>query len=279
LLEIREMQSSDIDFALSLTEEEGWSSIRSDFEELRLFDQHGCFIAEEEGISIGMACALSYGPFGTLGNLILVREYRGRGYGTKLMEHGLEYLKNKGVRFTMLDAVPKAVPLYERLGFRKVCRSLRLRGRVEPVVSARVRTLEDKDMLRVLSIDREQFGANRFLFLGSTLSANPNLGRLLEVDGQIAGFLLGSRRRGFVRLAPWIMCSHFELAKSILKDFAVHVGGAEIRTGVLETSRKAIAALKESGLYQESFSWRMVHGKDRIEFSDGLFAIGSPMRG
>lgn len=279
MLEIREMQSSDIDFALSLTEEEGWSSIRSDFEELRLFDQHGCFIAEEDGISIGMACALSYGPFGTLGNLILVREYRGRGYGTKLMEHGLEYLKGKGVDFAMLDAVPKAVPLYERLGFKKVCRSLRLRGRVEPAVSAKVRALEDKDMLRILSIDRVQFGANRFLFLGSTLSANPDLGRLLEVDGQIAGFIMGSRRHGFVRLAPWVMCSHFEMAKSILKDFAVQVSGLEIRAGVLETSRKSIGLLKASGLYQESSSWRMVHGRDRVDFADGLFAIGSPMRG
>ena len=279
MLEIREMQSTDIDFALSLTEDEGWSSIRRDFEELLLFDQHGCFIAEEDGISIGMACALSYGPFGTLGNLILVREYRGRRYGTRLMEHGLEYLKRKGVKFTMLDAVPKAVPLYERLGFKKVCRSLRLRGRVEPVVSAKVRTLEDKDMLRILSIDREQFGANRFLFLGSALSSNPDLGRLLEVDGRIAGFMLGSRRHGFVRLAPWIMCSHFELAKSLLKDFAVRVGGKEIRAGVLETSRKAVAVFKDSGLYQESVSWRMVHGRERMEFSDGIFAIGSPMRG
>jgi hypothetical protein len=75
------------------------------------------------------------------------------------------------------------------------------------------------------------------------------------------------------------MCSNFELAKSLLKDFAVQAGGKEIRAGVLETSRKAVGIFKASGLYQESFSWRMVLGKDRMEFSDGIFAIGSPMRG
>ena len=76
------------------------------------------------------------------------------------------------------------------------------------------------------------------------------------------------------------MSDHTEFAKSVLQDFAVQAGGLEIRVGVLETSRRAIGVYKACGLVEKEHSWRMVRGsKERIEFSDGIYAIGSPMRG
>lgn len=275
------MLTVELDFALSLTESVGWSSIRKDFEELLLFDQHGCFVGEEDGVPVGMVCALSYGPFGTIGNLIVVDDYRGQGRGALLMEHAMEYLRSsKGTEAMMLDSVPAAVPLYERLGFKKVCRSLRFAGRVEPRRSPIVRPMEGKDLMHILSIDRKHFGASRFLFISSGLAANPELSRVIEVDGDIVGYVMGSERYGHVRLAPWVMSNHFKLAEELLRDFAVQAGGRMIKLGVLESSRRAIGVLKVCGLLEKDASWRMVLGTDeKPEFSDGLFAIGSPMRG
>ncbi|MHA2378273.1 MAG: GNAT family N-acetyltransferase [Candidatus Thorarchaeota archaeon] len=279
-MEIREMLTDDLDFALSLTEAEGWSSIRRDFEELLLFDPHGCFVGEEDGISIGMVCALSYGPFASIGNLIVVNDFQGQGKGAELMEHAMDYVKNKGTDVMMLDSVPDAVPLYERLGFKKVCRSLRLAGYVEPRLSQRVRPMEGKDLMHILSVDRKYFGASRFLFISSGLAACPEFSIVVEVDGEIAGYVMGSERHGHVRLAPWIMSDHPEMAEDVLRDFAVQAGGLEIRAGVLETSRRAIGVYKACGLIEKGHSWRMVRGtEEKIEFSDEIYAIGSPMRG
>lgn len=279
-MEIREMTSADLGFAISLTEAVGWSSVKRDFEELLLFDPRGNFVGEEEGVPIGMVCALSYGPFASIGNLIVVDEFRGKGKGAELMEHAMDYVKNKGTDVMMLDSVPAAVPLYERLGFKKVYRSLRLAGYVEPKLSQRVRPMEGKDLMHILSVDRNHFGASRFLFISSGLAACPEFSIVVEVEGDIAGYAMGSERHGHVRLAPWIMSDHTEFAKSVLQDFAVQARGLEIRVGVLETSRRAIGVYKACGLKEKGHSWRMVRGaKERIEFSDGIYAIGSPMRG
>ncbi|MFW9800459.1 MAG: GNAT family N-acetyltransferase [Candidatus Thorarchaeota archaeon] len=279
-MDIREMTSADLDFAISLTEAEGWSSIKRDFEELLLFDPNGNFVGEEEGVPIGMVCALSYGHFASIGNLIVVNEFRGQGKGAELMEHAMEYVKNKGTDVLMLDSVPAAVPLYERLGFNKVCRSLRLAGRIEPRRSLKIRPMEGRDLMHILSIDRKHFGASRFLFISNGLAACPEFSSVAEVDNEIVGYMMGSERHGHVRLAPWIMSAHAELAEEFLRDFAVEAGGLEIRAGVLETSRRAIGVYKACGLVEKGHSWRMVRGtREKIEFSDRIYAIGSPMRG
>ena len=66
-----------------------------------------------------------YGASGFVGELIVVKEKRGRGIGRQLLQHAIAYLHSRGVQNVLLDAPPAAVPLCERLGFRPVCRSLR----------------------------------------------------------------------------------------------------------------------------------------------------------
>ncbi|NHI83866.1 MAG: GNAT family N-acetyltransferase [Candidatus Thorarchaeota archaeon] len=280
-MRIRNMNTNDLGFAISLTEQEKWGSIREDFQELLLFDPNGSFIAEMNGEPIGMVCAISYGSFGFIGNLIVRSEYRKSGYGTTLMSHAIAYLKGKGTDTVMLDAVQKAVPLYKKLGFKEMCNSLRYEGRVEPETSSNSRDMEDKDMMHILGIDRKHFGANRFLFLGSSLSRDPDLARVIEVGGRIVGYIMGSKRHGFVRLAPWIISECPELANEMLRDFAVRVEGKQIKLGVLESNTHAVKVMKAHAFYQKSYSVRMVLGalpRD-MQPSNAVYAIGSAMRG
>jgi ribosomal protein S18 acetylase RimI-like enzyme len=280
-MEIREMLTKDLDFAISLTMAEGWQSIKEDFEELLLFDQYGSFIAEINGEPIGMVCSISYGPFGFIGNLIVRNEYRKQSYGITLMNHAIEYLKKKDTGVIMLDGVPAAASLYKKLGFQEVCRSLRYEGHVEPKVSENARDMEDKDMMHILGIDRKHFGANRFLFLGGGLSRDPDLARVMEIDGKIVGYIMGSRRHNSVRLAPWVISDRTELAGEMLQDFAVRAEGNEIRLGVLATNNHATRLMKAHAFYQKSYSLRMVLGAEPrdVRPSDGVYAIGSAMRG
>lgn len=280
-MKIRKMTTKDFDFAIGMTAKEGWDSIREDFQELLLFDPEGSFVAEVAGDPIGLVCAISYGPFGFIGNLIVRPEYRKNGHGTTLMKHSIDYLRGKGTNTIFLDAVPTASSLYKKLGFKEVCRSLRYEGRVEPEVSGKSRDMEDKDMMHILAIDRKHFGANRFLFLGGSLSRDPDLARVIEVGGRIAGYIMGSRRHGFVRLAPWIISGHPELANEMLRDFAVRAAGKQIRLGVLEANIHAVKVMKAHAFYLKSYSIRMVLGVSPREVlpSNGVYAIGSPMRG
>ncbi len=69
-----------------------------------------------------------YGEVGFIGNLIVAPETRGGGVGAALMKKAIERLTSEGAGTIRLDGVQKAIPLYERLGFKGEYWSLRYNG-------------------------------------------------------------------------------------------------------------------------------------------------------
>jgi len=126
---IRPMQPSDLDFAAECTAREGWASeTRQEFEGFLAYDLGGCFVAEVNGRRVGICIATPYVGFGFVGELIVAKAVRGHGIGRRLLEHSVQYLHDCGAQTVYLDGVLAAVSLYERVGFRRVCRSLRFHG-------------------------------------------------------------------------------------------------------------------------------------------------------
>lgn len=87
-----------------------------------------CFVAEDEGKVVGAVWTRIMEDYGHVDASIpsfaisLIKEYRGKGIGTKLMEKMLEHLKNQGFQKASL-AVQKsnyAVRMYEKTGFKTV---------------------------------------------------------------------------------------------------------------------------------------------------------------
>jgi ribosomal protein S18 acetylase RimI-like enzyme len=280
MMKIRCMTKADIDFAIGLTSKEGWSSTRTDFEELLVFDSHGCFIGEVKDKRVGMVCAIPYGKFGNIGNLIVIDDYRGRGRGAMLMGHAVSYLSKKGVSAIFLDSVQLAVTLYERLGFRKICKSLRLAGGVAREDSDQVRLMKNSDLDNVLAIDKLHFKADRSLFLKSCYENNPRFCTVLEIDNNIAGYIFGSPRKSSVKIGPWVMNERHEKAEVLLRAFAAETGKKMIQLGVLESNVPAVRLMQKLGFTETPHSWRMARGGPKyIDFSKGMYAIHSPARG
>lgn len=280
MMKIRCMTEADLDFAISLTSKEGWSSTRIDFEELLAFDAHGCYIGEKNNEKAGMVCAIPYDKFGTISNLIVIDKYRGKGLGTILMEHAMNYLDEKGISTIFLDGVQAAVSLYERLGFKKICKSLRFSGNITGEPSNYVRQMEISDLQKVLAIDKQYFKSDRAFFLNSCQENNPKLCIVLEIGSNIAGYMLGSPRKNSVRIGPWIMDQHLDKAEELLRAFVEKAGNQSVQLGVLETSVQAIHLMQKLGFTETSYSWRMARGNlENIEFSKGMYAIHSPARG
>ena len=128
---IRRMEASDIDFAFACTSAEGWQSKKEAFEGFLAHDPAGCFVGELDGRRIGICVGTKYQSHGFIGNLIVVRDMRGRGYGGRLFKHAIQYLQSSGVESVFLDGASDAVPIYEKAGFRRICKSLRFVGKVE----------------------------------------------------------------------------------------------------------------------------------------------------
>ncbi len=279
---VRQMLESDLDFAAGCTANEGWTSqIRSEFEGFLAHDPGGCFVVQAGARPVGICVATPYGAAGFLGEFIVVPEWRGRGIGRHLMEHAIGYLHGRGVQSIFLDGEPRAVPLYERLGFRKITRSLRFAGTLTGAAHSAVRPMRLADLPAALELDRDAFGADRAFFLQRRLSQHPELCRVVECRGQVVAFILGRRGADWVAAGPWVVSPGVEHPEHLLESLALEAGGAAIHVGVLETNTVATRILASCGLVERpTWTWRMVLGTAAcVGTSDQLYALGTPAKG
>lgn len=279
-MNIRQMVMSDLDFALNQTTLEGWTSTKNDFEELLKFDPEGSFIGEIDGETIGMVCTVNYGEFGFIGNLIVQNQYRGQNLGRILMEIAMKHLLNTGTKSLLLDGVPKAVSLYERLGFRKIVKSLRLESVLTGQSSEYVRPMIPEDLDRISVSDTSHFGGRRDKFLKMRYSSFPEYCKVLEFEDEIQGFIMGSKRESSIRIGPWVMNGHIQRSEDLLLAFAENSTEYPLKLGVLESNNEALNILRRHGFRETSYSWRMLYGENtKATMSNHLYAICSPARG
>ncbi len=280
-LTIRPMQPADLDFAAQCTAREGWASeTRAEFAGFYAYDPAGCFLAEAEGQRIGICVATSYGVAGFVGELIVVPERRGQGVGRRLLERAIEYLHGRGTQSIFLDGVTAAVPLYARLGFRKVCRSLRFAGAMAGRSPAGVRAMRPDDLATVGQMDRQAFGADRAFFLERRLALYPELCKVLDCNGQISGYIVGRRGLSSVSAGPWVVRPEAPSAAALLESLAAEVPEGRISLGVLETNGRALEIIRSLGLVERPDPpWRMVRGAGELGTSPQLYAIGSAAKG
>ena len=279
---IRPMREDDLDFAAERTAEVDWpGETREVFESFLLRDPAGCFIAESDGYRVGVCAATAYERSGFVGELIVRQEERGRGVGPGLMAEAIVYLRDRGVENIYLDGVARAVPFYESLGFRPVCRSLRFLGTVEGRPSHDVRPMRREDLPEICRLDRQAFGDDRGFFLERRLELYPKFAKVLERAGHLEGFILGLQGRGLVAAGPWIIGPESECPLALLAGIALETAGTPLRVGVLETNSRAVAALNSlPGLVPQHASLRMVLGpSDRLGNSPLCWAVGSPAKG
>jgi ribosomal protein S18 acetylase RimI-like enzyme len=275
------MRSSDIEFAYGCTSAEGWQSKKEAFEGFLAHDPAGCFVGELDGKRVGICVGTKYGGNGFIGNLIVVKGMRGRGYGGQLFKHAVQYLQSNGVESVFLDGASDAVPIYEKAGFRRICKSLRFVGKVEGGDSSLVRRAETGDVEAICRIDVELFGDDRFFFLKRRLSVSPHLCFVHEANGQVLGYVMARPGVSAFSVGPWAVLEGAEEPRALLERLALEVGGGPLRIGVLEANRRAVDTIESIGSLESKVpSWRMVLGpSERLGVSPGLYAIGSPAKG
>jgi ribosomal protein S18 acetylase RimI-like enzyme len=279
---IRSMQMAELAFAAECTAAEGWAGgTLSTFEGFYQHDPNGCFLAELAGRPAGICIATPYGRSGFVGMLIVRPEARGRGIGAALLNHTVEYLHQQGAKTIYLDGVVKAAPLYERNGFRKVCRSLRFSGTRRGESHSDVRAMRTDDLPAVLALDRQAFGADRSFLLARRLQSFPELCQVLVEDGKLTGFILGQHGEGWAVAGPWVIAQEARAPLRLLDSLARQTGKVSIGMGVLETNRRAVELIRSLGFAErEDSPWRMALGPSGdLGASPMCFAVGTAATG
>jgi GNAT superfamily N-acetyltransferase len=281
---IRSFESqADVLFAESLTQKENWRSETA--QEIKTFyeyDPVGCLIAQQNGHPVGICITTAYKNNGFIGELIVSPSARRSGIGQQLMITAIQYLQNKGIRQIFLDAVLKAVPLYESLGFEKITRSLRFFGQVPAQLSPNIFPITLKELPAILEIDQNVFGENRGFFLKQRIQNYPHLNYYRKNNQGIQSYLFGRQGRGgWVTIGPWVNLQTEEKGLPLLHHFQYQIGNQPFSMGVLATNQPAIQIIVRNGLMpQPDPPIRMaLHTQENLGSSHQNYAIGSPAKG
>jgi GNAT superfamily N-acetyltransferase len=279
---IRPMQPADLEFATACTLAEGWhSETRFEFEGYYQHAPGGCLLAEVGDQRVGICIATSYGWAGFIGELIVLKEWRGQGIGRALLQAAIAYLHRQGAHSIYLDGVASAVPFYERMGFRKICRSLRFGGIIQGQAHLGARRMCPADLDAVARLDQQVFGADRRFFLARRLAQLPEHAIVLPDGESVAGFLLCRPVANGFSVGPWIAREDVPRPLDLLEALATPFGSLDIGLGVLESNAAAVQTIRGLGLDERPTPpWRMVLGpSDRLGLSPAAWANGSAAKG
>jgi GNAT superfamily N-acetyltransferase len=256
------MSAADFDFAVHATESMKWGLGQSDFEFMMELEPDGCFVLSEGSERIGLATTVSYGKVAWFGNLIVCEERRRRGAGSFLVRRALEYLRSIGVETVGLYAYMDRISFYEGLGFNSDSEFLVLRGKAfGSSVPADVKRIEEKNIGKVVGLDRSCFGESRKKLLEPILSDRDNIGYFCVREGKVVGYSVAKVFKRMAELGP-LVCKEgqVDVAVSLLRATFDSLKGFEVSLFVPEEEMMIVSMLVENGFSQVFKVERMFHG-------------------
>ena len=289
MVKIRALTPKDIDYVTDSVNREKWGHTRSDVKRCFDLEPNGCFIAEIDRKPVGHAFSICYGKLGWIGLLIVEKEHREKGIGTELMKASINYLQRKHAETIKLEAVPEAVSLYKRLGFKEEFDSLRLSLNLK-TTQANVKTktnivksMKEADIEKVSAFDSDYFGANRSQILKALFREYPQYCFIAEKAGEVLGYIMARQTTYAYLIAPWV-CSprrkDVATALFLACKNALGTDKTEIRLGAPAINKSATTLLDSLGFQQISKSIRMIYGREGVpENIKGVFGIGGPEKG
>ncbi len=282
---IRHWIQADIDYVSESVSREGWGHTKRDVERCWKLEPNGCFIAEFQNKPVGHVFSIRYGKIGWIGLLIVNPERRGQGIGYGLMKTAVDYLQRAGGETIRLEAVEKAVPLYQRLGFSEEFDSLRfhrqLQGEKLQFEKAKTFQICEDDVVNVAQFDAPHFGASRLPVLQGIYKDHPRFCFLAKEKGNIVGYVMARQTQKGFWIGPWI-CLNYETAWRLFSTLVDAIEGedSELRVGlpVLNTSGRGL--MDKLGFQLAGKSIHMVLG-NRGNQGDitNVYGIGGPEKG
>jgi len=290
----------DLEEIFELIDLTGWGERVEDIRSvIRNPDNHYITAVDvESNQMIGIILAVKNGEFGYIAHVIVRSEYRKMGIGQELMNEGMSYLKYHDCQTVKLDAVPNAITLYERVGFKPELKSLRLlldissdslfetyqNNREKLGKKLQVFKTKECDLSQISETDVEIFGADRRNLLMTLFELYPEYAFLSrDKDDNITGYLFGLYKNGCLTLKAGI-CDSKETCASLIDSAIITVKENEdvqsIYLGTLENSKFGLEVLETLGFKQTKYSLRMYYGK-KAETANNptIFAIGDPAKG
>jgi GNAT superfamily N-acetyltransferase len=208
---VRRLGSEDLKQCVALSVDREWSPEEAKWSLLLAASEvFGVDAPDGRGLAGAVVLTRWAADYAAVGMMLVAARYERRGLGRALLEH---LLRAAGDDATVtLFATDMGRPLYEKLGFKPVRRSVSFIGRFRPSPSdnskkreapglaGSVRGATEADLPDILALDRVAFGADRGQFL-TRLPAFADQIAVFEADGTVGQGTVGPGIAGYA--AAW----------------------------------------------------------------------------
>ncbi|MFB9123868.1 GNAT family N-acetyltransferase [Paraburkholderia dipogonis] len=246
---VRTMSAGDVALAVEWAAQEGWNPGLHDAECFRAADPRGFFIGEWRGEPVACLSAVAYSKdFGFIGLYIVKPAFRGRGFGMRVWQHGMDYLRNRNVG---LDGVVAQQANYRKSGFQLAYRNIRFQGVAQDIAQGEPYA----DLLHASALpfeslndyDRQCFPAARERFLAAWLAQPGAMTRVAVSDGQVVGYGVLRRCLTGYKIGPLFADSN-EIAARLFFALTSSIAGEVFFFDVPEINADAIALAERHGM-------------------------------
>lgn len=269
------MTRQEVDIAVEWASKEGWNP--------GLYDADCYYSADPNGFLVGLIydepiaaiSAVKYGgSFGFMGFYIVKPEYRGKGYGIKIWNAALDYLKGVCIG---LDGVVEQQKNYKKSGFNLAFRNIRYEG------TGSGKTHLDKDVAELSSLPFDVtdtyslpfFPANRSLFIKSWIS-QPECKALgiMNNDG-LSGYGVIRRCRTGYKIGP-LFADSFDSAETLFSALRSGIeNSVPVYLDIPEVNRMAVALAEKNHMNVVFETARMYRGEPPDMPLDRIFGVTS----
>lgn len=283
---IEPLQAGDLCGALELSRSAGWNQNEADWRTMLALGRGWGIRALDGQSRPRLAASIVVLPYGTrfawVSMVLVLPEFRRRGYASRLLRHALAELARTG-RGAILDATPQGHAVYvqegfvDSWGFRRYRREARARHETA-TANPPTRALSASDWPAIAALDRPAFGAEREPLLRALAARLPAAARVAERNGRPVGFVLAREGREASQIGP-LVADDEDAARALL-DAALAALDGPVYIDATDRHSALVPWLEARGFaFQRPFT-RMLHG---LEHAPGdaatIFAVAGPELG
>lgn len=257
----RTMTRDEVALAVEWAAREGWNPGLQDAQAFHAADPQGFFVGVLDGEPVASISVVKYDPgFAFLGLYIVRPEWRGRGLGHALWQHGMASAAGRQVG---LDGVPAQQPNYRKSGFELAWRNARYeaRGGTTAPDDTHVVDLARIPFDTVRAYDGPFFPADRGTFLRAWLAQADAAGFGWVEDGRLQGYGVIRKCRQGWKIGPLFADSE-RIAEGLYGALAARAAeGEPVYLDVPEANFDAVALSQRHHMHKVFDTARMYTGR------------------
>ncbi len=259
--QIKTVSRSQLDMVIDWAAQEGWNPGLNDIGAYYAADNNGFFIGYLNNEPIASISAIKYsGSFGFLGFYIVKPRYRNKGFGLKMWQAGMKYLKGCNIG---LDGVIEQQDNYKSSGFQLAYNNIRFQGygSGQIITNPKITSLNQVTIKQIKKFEKGFFPVPRPQFIEKWIQLPFSHGYAILEEGDIKAYGLMRKCKEGYKIAP-LFAEEAGQAQQLFEAFIGHAQTNEpIFIDIPEINSNALELVKSHKMTEVFQTARMYTGE------------------